>query len=115
MSESPHRQRLPNRRQSETVSLEFENQKFDIGIGFFPNGQPGEVFARGQKPGSQMDTLLDDVGTVVSVALQSGVSPLALSKSLGRAGPDGPRSSILGCIVDALADLESGGAHDEPR
>jgi hypothetical protein len=106
---APHRERLPNRRRAESRTFEFNNQFFEVGYGFYENGRPGEVFARSTKPGSQIDTLLDDAGTIVSVALQSGISPLALAKSLGRTGPDGPRSSILGCIIDALADLEAGG------
>lgn len=100
------RARLPNRRQARTTTLSFVGQQFGIGIGFYPDGNPGEVFARSTKPGSQLDCLLDDVGTVVSIALQCGISPLQLGKSLGRGGQGGPRSSVLGVIVDLLAEQE---------
>lgn len=112
---SPTRQRLPHRRQSESITFEFNNQFFEVGFGFYPSGQPAEVFARGKKPGSGLDCLLDDIGTVVSLSLQSGITPGQLAKSLGRSGRDGLRSSILGVIIDELAKHEAGGAHVEPR
>ena len=112
MIETSQRQRLPNRRQSESLTLEFENQQFEIGIGYFPDGTPGETFARCTKPGSQLDCLLDDAATLISISLQRGITPSQLGKSLGRAGPAGPRSSILGCIVDALAEHGEGVGND---
>ena len=42
-------------------------------VGFYPNGQPGEVFIRMAKEGSTIAGLMECFGTVVSVSLQHGV------------------------------------------
>lgn len=90
------RDRLPNRRQQETVTV----GKHHISLGFYPDGRVGEVFASGEKPGSESDHLLADACTVISVALQHGVDAGELAKSLAR-DPDGQAATIIGAVVEA--------------
>ena len=84
------RQRLPNRRPSHSETLEVAGQTFTACVGFDPEtGQPREIFLNGGKEGSQVDALLSDAATIISVALQYGVPATALAKSVGRS-PEPP-------------------------
>lgn len=79
------RHRLPNRRECHIETLEVAGQTFSCCIGFDPEtGQPRELFLDSSKQGSQVDALLSDAATAISVALQFGVPPSALAKSIGR-------------------------------
>ncbi len=119
ISQTP-RQRLPNPRECHTETLAVDGQSFEATVGFDPkSGQPREVFLNGGKEGSQVDAMLSDAATVLSVALQFGVPVAALAKSVGR-GPDTsttPRSldqfnagnrpaSPIGAALDLLQSLE---------
>lgn len=42
-------------------------------VGFFPDGKPGELFVTMSKEGSTIGGLMDSIGTLTSMALQSGV------------------------------------------
>ncbi len=76
---------LPNRRESRVETLKVGGQEFTVCVGFDPvTGQPRELFLDGGKQGSQVDALLSDAATAISIALQYGVPPAALAKSVGR-------------------------------
>lgn len=100
------RERLPNRRPSETRTVEYHGTRFELTIGFRPGPGapvPAEVFCRSAKPGSDLDQLLDDASVIVSLALQHGADPAAIGRSLGRLH-DQP-ASVLGAIADVLAEV----------
>ncbi|MCH8112737.1 MAG: hypothetical protein IH905_12405 [Proteobacteria bacterium] len=83
---SPERQRLPGRRPSHLETLEVGGQVITACIGFDPaTNRPCEIFLNGGKEGSQVDAMLADAATVISVALQYGVPLNTLAKSVGRA------------------------------
>ena len=96
------RERLPDRRQSETVDLWHGGRRYHLGIGEYPDGKPGETFVRGAKPGSDTDLLCDDIGVLISRLLQHGDDPAALAAGIGRLGGGDP-ASIVGAIADVLA------------
>ncbi len=98
------RQRLPARRPSETETIEHGNAQFKVTVGFFPDGRVGEVFAGGAKSGSELDGLLDDSAILISLLLQHGVEPGALARTMGRLGDGTEPASIIGAIVDLLAE-----------
>ena len=98
---------LPARRQVETVDLHYGGRRYHLGIGEYPDGEPGETFVRGAKPGSDVDLLCDDIGVLISRLLQHGDSPAALAAGLGRLG-DGTPASIVGAIADVLAAKAAG-------
>ncbi len=99
---TPERQRLPNRRPAVTETLVVEGQRVEVTIGFAPeSGAVREVFLMAGKTGSMLDSLLADAAVSISVALQHGVSPAALAKSVGRV-PSAPATP------DALDQLVSG-------
>ncbi len=107
---------MPDRRPSETVSLEHTGARFEVTVGLFPDDRVGEVFAGGAKSGSEMDGLLDDAAILISLLLQHGVEPDALARTVGRLGDGTEPASIIGAIVDLLDEQapESGGevTHD---
>ncbi len=114
------RTRLPNRRECRTETLKAAGQKFTACVGFDPEtGQPRELFLDGGKEGSQVDALLSDAATAISVALQFGVPPSALAKSIGRLPglPVAPAdlgkpttgdqpASPIGAAIDLLCEYE---------
>ena len=103
---------LPNRRPSRTHSTAWEGHPITVTVGFHPaTGQPMEVFADAEK-GGHMQATIADACVIVSIALQHGIPPEALAKSLSRVpdmfgGGDLPGSPI-GVIVGAITDTGRG-------
>jgi hypothetical protein len=98
------RVRMDDRRVADTRELEFGEMRFMVTIGMYPDGRPGEVFARCGKAGSQMDALIDDACIVMSRLLQHGEAPAMLLSSLGREG-DRP-ASVVGAIAEIVAEVD---------
>lgn len=99
---------LPHRRPSVTVFAEWQGHPITVTVGFCPaSAAPREVFADAVK-GGQMQATLADACVLISLALQHGLPPAALAKSLARCpdvlaggGADMPASPI-GAIVDLI-------------
>jgi len=105
MTDLPTRQRLDNRRECEAIDIEIGGHKFTAWAGFDPNtGAVRELFLGGVKPGSHLDTILNDAAVVVSVALQHGVPAEALGKSVSRV--DGVPASPIGAALDFLVKVQ---------
>jgi ribonucleoside-diphosphate reductase alpha chain len=68
-----NRHRLQNERSSITHHFAFGGHEGYLTVGFYPNGEPGEIFIRMAKAGSTIAGLMECFGTVVSVSLQHGV------------------------------------------
>ena len=96
------RESLSQRRPSLTVDLNFGGRRYAATIGYFPDGRPSEVFAKGAKIGSGMDAILDDASILVSLLLQHGVEPAAISKSMSRIR-DGEAASVVGALANLIA------------
>ena len=107
---SGRREHLPSRRRSIVRTIAWRAPDgsvthYDIGIGFYADGRPGEVFVSGGKVGSAMRTLLEDACVLVSIGLRLGAAPADLSHSLGRLPVDDDTSrlaSVIGAVVEAL-------------
>ena len=93
--------RLPNRRDNQTTDIVWQDQQIAACIGLDSERRPAEIFARLKKPGSDFDLILDDIGVLLSLLLQYGVTPEQLAYSVGRA--DGKPASVVGALVDLLA------------
>ena len=74
------RHRLPDERQALTHKFTIGEHEGYMTIGEFADGKPGEVFVHISKEGSAVSGLMDAVGTLTSVALQSGVPLSTLVK-----------------------------------
>ncbi len=82
------RAHLPNRRPSHLETLEVAGQTFEVCVGFDPaTGEPREVFLNGAKEGSQFLVLMADAAILISIALQHGIRPAAMAKSMNRLPP----------------------------
>lgn len=95
---------LSPRRENETRALNYRGSDWLVTTGFNRAGDPMEVFATGPKEGSDMQHVLSDACVVISIALQHGITPAALAKSLGTTpvmGQDEPASPI-GAILGVL-------------
>ena len=75
---------LPNARPSITVNVHWNGHEFPVTIGqTWPDMQPAEVFADVAK-GGDLQWAIADACVVISIALQHGIAPADLAKSLGR-------------------------------
>ena len=102
------RRHLPQRRPNQTIDLDFDGARYAACVGYFPDGFPGEIFIQGVKPGSQLDSQLADACVAMSLMLQYGIPPLAISKSMSRLR-GGEAASVIGKLADLLAlEAEAG-------
>lgn len=103
------RERLPTRRPNQTFELIHDNTTFAVTIGYDPaTKEAREVFTHGAKVGSMMDAILDDSCILLSVALQHGIKASSVAGSMGYHGVDNEPSSIVGRLVNLLAEQEQG-------
>ena len=59
-----------------TRTIHWAGREFSVSIGYRPDSsQPAEVFAAGQKTGSDLQMLLADSCVILSLALQYGIEP----------------------------------------
>jgi hypothetical protein len=101
MSEAMRR-RLPDRRASETFSLQCNGLDYTATISRFHDGQIGELFLSNHKSGSDADTAARDSAIVFSIALQFGANLHTIRKALCR-DRHGKASGPLGVALDMLA------------
>lgn len=95
---------LPTRRQNETTSIQFGAKTLTVTVGFDRVGSAKEIFCSGPKDGSEMQHILADACVIISIALQHGIAPDALARSLGRVptwrGEEW--ASPIGAILEAV-------------
>lgn len=118
------RERLPDRRPAETREFEFDGQRYYVTVGFLivdDEWRPREIFVRTGREGSALSRILDDASVAISLALQNGVRPAAMARSISRlpAGPVAPAdldrpegsgerraASVIGAALDLLVEYE---------
>lgn len=113
---APERRRLPHRRKCATVDIEAGKRETgtieaSMTVGFDDDGTPLEVFLSPRasaKVGSGVDHVLGDAAVLISLALQHGVPPEALARTMGRL-PTGEEdgaplrpATIIGAALDHL-------------
>ena len=69
----PVRRRLPDTRPSIVHKFSVADHEGYLTVGLFDDGSPGELFITMAKEGSTVGGLMDTIGRLTSVALQSGV------------------------------------------
>ena len=97
---------LPRRRAAETFGMQFWNQPFTVTVGFFEDGTPGEVFIDSRKTGGDVEAVARDAAVTLSLGLQHGVPIESLRHAVTRDGASGAPASIIGAVVDAVADRD---------
>ena len=99
------RERLPNRRGSETFTLE---QRYIASFSRFDDGRVAEIFLQDHKPGSQSDSNARDSAIAASLALQYGCPLDVLRRALLR-DAQSRASTPLGVALDFIAGQEERG------
>lgn len=99
------RERLPNRRQSRVITVEYNNENFHVTYSreqSMPFAGPiKEVFAHGYKVGSDLQSFMISTFTAISIALQCGASLEELAHGCAR-GTNGEPTDVVGAILTAL-------------
>lgn len=98
------RKPLPNARPNVTITVHWSGHEFPVTIGLsWPDLQPMEVFADVAK-GGDIQWAIADACVIISLALQHGISPADLAKSLGRvpSWQGEVPASPLGAVVEAI-------------
>lgn len=95
------RQRLPNRRASETLSFEHTGAVFTMTAGHYPDGRLGEIFINAAHANSMLDALASDAAIALSFALQHGAD-LATIKQAMKRNSRGEPSSPIGAALDQV-------------
>jgi hypothetical protein len=98
------RDRLPNRRASETFGLECAGLTYTCTISRFADGRVAEVFLSNHKNGSHADTAARDAAIACSIALQYGADVETIRKALCR-DARGNASGPLGTALDIVSKV----------
>jgi len=103
------RRRLPDERRAISHHFSIGGQEGYLTVGVYEDGSPGEIFVRMAKEGSTVSGLMDGFATVMSIALQHGVSLRVLCAKLShmRFEPSGwtgnPKIGFAKSVLDYIA------------
>jgi hypothetical protein len=100
------RNRLRNRRPSETRAIESKGMPYTVSFSRFDDGSLAEIFLSNHKAGSQADTNARDAAVIRSIALQYGVPAETIRRALMR-DSHGRANSPLGVALDLIAGERS--------
>lgn len=103
------RERLPNRRASETFDFQVEGLRYCATVSHFADGRIGEIFIGNHKVGSQCDTNVRDAALAASLALQHGC-PLDVLRGALLRDVRGKAATPLGVALDLVGERSQGNA-----
>jgi hypothetical protein len=103
-----NRERLRNRRSSETFTLELHGLRYIASFSCFDDGRVAEIFLQDHKPASQSDANARDSAIAASLALQFGCPLDVLRHALLR-DAQGRAATPLGVALDIIAGQEERG------
>lgn len=99
------RDRLPNRRERETFSIDYRGRQFIAGVSRFGDGRLAELFISTAKSGEDMQAIARDAAVTASLALQFGCPLDTLRAALTR-DERGDAAGPLGALLDHIAKGE---------
>ena len=100
------RRELPPRRRHSVFDLEHDGIAYIVGVGFFPDDTPAEIFISTAKSGSHAETAARDGAILCSIALQYG-APLAVLRHAMTRSAAGVASGPLGAALDLIAEVRA--------
>jgi hypothetical protein len=100
------RQRLPNRRLSETFEFEVTGLKYTATFSRFADGRISELFLNNHRSNSAADTSARDAAITFSIAIQHGADADVIRRALCR-DSQGRASGPLAAALDAIAGSSS--------
>jgi ribonucleoside-diphosphate reductase alpha chain len=95
------RERLPNRRASETLAVETAGLGYTATVSYFGDGRIAELFLANHKSGSAADVNARDAAVTFSIAIQHGADADVIRKALCR-DSQGRALGPLGATLDLL-------------
>jgi ribonucleoside-diphosphate reductase alpha chain len=99
---NPARERLPDRRASETFQLVAGGLRYTCTVSRYDDGRLAELFLSNHKTNSAADTNARDAAITFSIAVQHGADPETIRKALCRDShgrPSGPLATALDKIM----------------
>jgi hypothetical protein len=96
------RERLPNRRESQSFTFECSGLRYTATASWFDDGRLGEVFVGNHRADSHADACAKDSAILASLALQYGAPLDVLRRALLRDSHGRP-STPIGCALDIIA------------
>jgi ribonucleoside-diphosphate reductase alpha chain len=100
------RERLPDRRLSETFDINVNGRCYRCSVSRYPDGRLAEIFISNNKSGSDSDCAARDSAVVASIALQHGVPVGTIRRALMRDSQN-VANGPLGVALDWLAERPS--------
>jgi hypothetical protein len=97
------RERLPNRRQCESLEFSHGGLVFTLCAGSYPDGRIAEIFLSSHKPGSPIEAIARDAAVTTSLALQHGADLQTIRAALTK-DHDAQPATLLGAALAALAE-----------
>jgi hypothetical protein len=95
------RDSLPNRRSAVTTSFQRDGARFEMTVGHYPDGRPGEIFLAADRANSFLDFLMSDAAILASIALQFG-APLDVIRRAVKRDIRGEAASPIGLALDKI-------------
>ena len=95
------RDRMPSRRASQNIAFERDNLKYQMTVGHYPDGRPGEIFLNAEHANSLLDVLAHDAAILASLALQYGAPLDVITHALKR-DAHGTAASPIGAALDQI-------------
>jgi hypothetical protein len=95
------RKRLPNCRRCETTAFEQNGSQYQMTVGFYPDGRPGEIFLNHDRGDSLLDVLTSDAAILASLALQHGCTLETVTHALKR-DARGVAASPISAALDRI-------------
>ena len=96
-----NRKTLPNRRRAETIAFERDGARYTMTVGYYPDGQVGEIFVNAAKANSTLGAFISDAAILASLALQHGC-PLDEIRHALKRDARGVAASPIGAAVDRI-------------
>lgn len=97
------RETLSARRYSENEDITFHGVTVSCSFGYTDDGRVGEVFLSTRKIGTGVDTAVRDLAVLLSLALQYGVTPSVIKRSL-TADENGLPEGLAGRVVAMIEE-----------
>ncbi len=101
------RQRLHNRRASDTFEIRHGNFTYTITASIDAKGRLGELFIDSDKSGTELSVMMHDAAIAVSLALQNGCPPEDLAQAFER-NEAGVPAGLLGMALDRAIAMTRG-------
>jgi len=95
------REKLPDRRPSETFDLEHAGMRYTVTISHDHRRVVRETFICNHKRGNASDIAARDCGILISLTLPHGCSIETIARAISR-NSDGSASGIAGAVIDRV-------------